>query len=267
MIKRLYRLPERLRILLLDLRLFIRTFGWTQGIPAKVKAMVCERFLPRGETYLLRWDRSSHFVSLRAGTSDLRVFKQLRLRNELAGLLSQDSARFVLDGGANIGLSTLLFAERYNAARILCVEPDPENVRMLRKNVMHLGSRVRIVEGAIWNRSTNLEIENPGDESWAFRVKESPSGSIVAYGITDLVSAADDSTGFDLVKLDIEGSERSVFLGNLDWLESVSLLGIELHDWLIPGCRDSVARVLTPAVWQEIQSGEYTVFTRTTITS
>jgi hypothetical protein len=41
----------------------------------------------------------------------------------------------------------------------------------------------------------------------------------------------------DVLKIDIETSEKTVFLNNYEeWLPKVRLIIIELHDWLEPGC-------------------------------
>src|SRR5918911_488572 len=52
------------------------------------------------------------------------------------------NVRTVVDLGANIGLTTLYFAKSYPQARFICIEPDPNNASVLRRNVSWLKDRV-----------------------------------------------------------------------------------------------------------------------------
>ena len=47
----------------------------------------------------------------------------------------------------------------------------------------------------------------------------------------------------DLLKLDIEGSEREVF-EVCDWQERVDSVVVELHDRFVPGCSEAVDQAL-----------------------
>jgi hypothetical protein len=41
----------------------------------------------------------------------------------------------------------------------------------------------------------------------------------------------------DIIKLDIESSEKQLFLDNFDyWLPKTKIIVIELHDWMEEGC-------------------------------
>ena len=51
----------------------------------------------------------------------------------------------ILDLGAHIGLTAIYFARVFPKARIACVEPHPDNVRLLRKNL-----QANAVEAAVF---------------------------------------------------------------------------------------------------------------------
>lgn len=142
----------------------------------------------------------------------------------------------IVDCGANIGLSALFFAQRFPGARIVAVEPDAQNFEMLRANTMHLGDRVRCVRGGVWPVTMPLKIENPDAGSAAFRVRPAQAGddgTVDAYSIDDLCRHGGGGVLL-AVKIDIEGSQASLFQANTDWVAQAHLITLELDDWLLP---------------------------------
>ena len=142
----------------------------------------------------------------------------------------------IVDCGANIGLSALWFARRFPRATIVAVEPDDDNFAMLQANTAHLGDRVRCVQGGVWSETTPLKIDNPGSGSAAFRVRPARAGeegTVAAYSIDDLHRRG--GGGLLLaVKIDIEGSQATLFQANVDWVSKAQLITLELDDWLMP---------------------------------
>src|ERR671933_37792 len=100
----------------------------------------------------------------------------------------RDSPQLIVDGGANVGYSSIYFADRYPDARIIAVEPDPENCALFRKNCSAYPN-IELIQGALWTSSTDLLIKTPTAESWAFRVVEASSptnGSLKGFIIADV---------------------------------------------------------------------------------
>ena len=58
----------------------------------------------------------------------------------------------IIDAGANVGYTTLFYANRWPGVRILAVEPEVHNCRLLRMNCSDY-SNVTIIEGAVWQRT------------------------------------------------------------------------------------------------------------------
>jgi FkbM family methyltransferase len=181
-------------------------------------------------------------VQLRARTSDLMVYEEVVLNDEYRFDLPQ-SPKVILDIGANIGLTSAYFATRYPDARILAIEPEAENFRLLRKNLEPY-KNVRPIRAALWSNDTRVELKDTGSGSWAFQVEESSTGAIPAVTLSTLL-AENEVSYADLVKIDIEGAEREVFAGALDWVSNVGLLMIELHDRFKPGCSDTVCAAMS----------------------
>ena len=187
-------------------------------------------------------------IWLRPGTSDVAVFEQIFLRGGLDGsrhpqhqavverarVLGRNAV--IVDGGANIGLSSVWLANAFPDATIFAVEPDPANVVMLRRNVAAYPNIVP-VEAALWDRPAVLGIVNGDAESWAFRVGERASASVTrsvaAVGINELVARV-DAGELLIAKLVIQGAERAVFRSNLDWLSHTGLVIFMPNDWADP---------------------------------
>lgn len=159
-----------------------------------------------------------------------------RLAKEYIRLVKSGESPLIIDCGANVGLASLWFANRFPEARIVAVEPDADNFRMLSKNLLHLRDRVTLLHGGIWDQSGNLVITNPNAGSAAFRVAhvDTPSSnSIRAYSIPEICKMTNSASPF-IAKIDIEGAQQILFRDNIDWVSGTHLLMLELDDWQMP---------------------------------
>jgi len=83
--------------------------------------------LPRcGKPVSVRLARNP--VWLRPWTSDYAAYQQVFREQEYAGVEGISHPRIVIDCGANIGLASIYFLNRFPECTVLAVEPDPENV-------------------------------------------------------------------------------------------------------------------------------------------
>jgi FkbM family methyltransferase len=187
------------------------------------------------EVYLRPVERK---VCLRHGTSDVMCLQNVFLDQEYETPFPADP-KVVIDGGANIGLTTLYFSQKFPKAKIIAIEPEPSNFEMLKKNCGDLPGVV-LVNAALWPTERTLVIQDASVEKWAFSVGEgsslSNSESVKAITIPELLRKY-DLEYIDILKLDIEGAERELFKeGAESWLGDVGQIIIELHDRLRPGC-------------------------------
>lgn len=152
-----------------------------------------------------------------------RLFKELFLAEPYA-FKPTTAGPLILDGGANIGMAVLYFKKQFPQARILAFEPNPEAFRLLSLNVEA-------------NNLRHVELHNValapsrGELPFYFGTDgASLTGSLQPHteGVrTVLVPArrlADYltlGTTFDLLKLDVEGSEAAVLAD----LSQTGLLG------------------------------------------
>jgi FkbM family methyltransferase len=123
----------------------------------------------------------------------------------------------VLDVGANIGYYTLIFARLVGPeGKVFAFEPDPDNFRLLKKNVRANGyNNVVFVNKAVADRSgvTRLFVcpDNKGDH----RLYDSGDGrrsiDVDTVALDDYF--ADYQGAIDFIKVDIQGSEAAALRG------------------------------------------------------
>jgi FkbM family methyltransferase len=175
---------------------------------------------------------------LRLGTTDIYVFNSIYREGQYDWNFPV-APRVIVDAGAYTGLSTAFFAMRYPKARIIAIEPDEENFELLLQNTASY-SNVHAVRAAIWSESGSVCLTDPGVGSWGFRLNmpakgESPAMTIRAMTINDVMREYRIER-IDLLKLDIEGSEKEVFVSSDPWIGSVDAICLELHDRFKAGC-------------------------------
>lgn len=138
----------------------------------------------------------------------------------------------IVDAGANIGASTAFYLLKYPGAAIFSIEPEKNNLELLKINCE--GSGVEIFSGGIAASDGIMFLHDPGGSDWSFRLVERGEISVPVISLgTILANKKDDSIPF-ILKIDIEGGERLLFSKNTEWLDSFALVVIELHDWLFP---------------------------------
>jgi FkbM family methyltransferase len=212
----------------------IKAFGFVDGIIFFIRRI----FKKDG------WYHSSRYktpIFLRKKYADNYTFKQVFLEDQYNFHIPFTPST-IIDGGANIGLASVYFANRFPNASIVAVEPSQENFKIVEKNIAGLAT-VKAKLGGIWNDNKHLAIVNAKDNDNAFMVEEvdpNTPGCIPAYSITSIVKEMNWST-IDLLKLDIEGSEKEVFEKNYEtWLPNTKMLIIEVHDHMRKGAAKSV---------------------------
>jgi FkbM family methyltransferase len=175
--------------------------------------------------------------------------------------------KLIVDLGANAGYASVFFALRYPSARVIAVEPVPENARLVRKNVSRL-ERVDVVEAAAWPRPARLALVDPGKGFWGMRVSEDAAGEVAAVTIQDLLDRA-GADRIDILKIDIEGAEAELFSENTAWLGRVGVLVLELHDRFVPGCRAALDGAIerSGVRFHELQRGEDVLLSTTQVPS
>jgi FkbM family methyltransferase len=178
------------------------------------------KFKPKGFRYP---------IYIRSKTTDYTTFIQIFCERQYDIFLKEEPS-IIIDCGGNIGLTSVFFKNKYPNAKIITIEPEINNYKLLVKNTNHYTNIVPLRKG-IWNKSCYLRIINPQGNNDAFIVEESPNiTDIQAISLTDLIKEYNIHS-IDILKIDIEGSEKELFdIGYENWLPLVKVLVVELHD-------------------------------------
>jgi len=167
-------------------------------------------------------------ISLRPRNSDFEVLMHTFAADGCDTRQWVQDAKVVVDGGANIGLTSLLFAAHYPHAQIVAIEPDAENYRLLCENTASFPN-ITPLHAALWPRHARIQVRDPGSRSWAFQTEEATEDSGTSCPAVTLRDMIDQHGPIDLLKLDIEGAEWPLFESDRAWMEDVGIIVVELH--------------------------------------
>ena len=157
-------------------------------------------------------------------TELLHGLREIFIDNLYKQLLPKDP--FIIDCGANIGLSIIYMKRLYPGARIVAFEPDKDNYELLRLNVESFGFKdVELRKEAVWTEDTILNFTN--EASMSSRIENSLTADTVKV---DAIRLRDQIVRkVDFLKMDIEGAEFAVLSDLGEKLDMISNLFIEYH--------------------------------------
>jgi FkbM family methyltransferase len=145
----------------------------------------------------------------------------------------------VLDVGANIGCTTILFGSR--AQRVLSFEPSPTTFAFLRKNVEAAGLQNVMLENVGLGKSAGRfeltsSVDNRSGGFVSNKMQASKDHRIEAIEIAqgDSFLQARGIERVDFVKIDVEGFERDVIEGLHETIAaSRPVVTLELNHWCL----------------------------------
>jgi FkbM family methyltransferase len=206
-----------------------------------------------------------HPIHLRNSKGDFISFREIFFKKEYALELPPAIKPIVIiDTGANIGLTSVFFANRYPDAKIICIEPDTENFKCVVKNVSGYNN-ITPLNKALWHTTEMLSLANKGFGDRGFMIEEGNEKTTEGISLSAIMQQHGLSH-IDILKIDIEGSEKEVFSAGYEhWLPKTKCLVIELHDRMKPGCSDSVFAAIANYDFSKSIKGENLVFINSTI--
>ena len=141
----------------------------------------------------------------------------------------------ILDCGGNIGLASRYFSETFKWSKIICIEPDKDNLNMAKKNNLH---DIVFMEAAIGNENIMGKIVDTGLGNHAYRIETNLTNNTKEIEIITINKILDEDSNKDTIpfiaKIDIEGFEKELFKNNLEWISKFPIIILELHDWMMP---------------------------------
>ncbi|MCE9587676.1 MAG: FkbM family methyltransferase [Verrucomicrobia bacterium] len=208
-----------------------------------------------------------HPLLCRPGTSDRKVFLQIFADRDYQCLDEVQSAQLVIDCGANVGYSSVYFLNRFPSAKVIAIEPDPNNFALLKANVAPYGDRCETLQTAVWSSETDLvisEVPFRDGREWSKTVRPIRTGETGSMRAISIGSVLKESglQRISILKCDIEGAEIQVFSSGFEsWLGKVDNLVIELHG---DEARAIFLRAISHEGFQTSESGELFVCRRAT---
>lgn len=227
-----------------------------------LKAISFYSKLKSGKLSKLETDNLTHPFEIRNNPYDYATFEEVIL-NETYNIPVQAEPEFIIDGGGNIGLTACFFASKYPGSTIISIEPDPGNYKLLQANCKPYAN-IKSLQCGIWKKDTRLKIMNTGAGNNAFTVTETDETNADTINAVTVLSVMEQFglPHIDILKLDIEGSEKEVFeTGFEKWLPLIKVLIIELHDDMKKGCSRAVFQAMNQYDFTFNIRGENIIFT------
>jgi FkbM family methyltransferase len=215
----------------------VRALGFS-GLRCAIKAKVTHSTV----YFQLKRQDCKYPFHLRIPSSDVPTYQQVFINQEYDFLVAAQP-KVIVDAGANIGLVSIYFANKYPDAKIIAIEPEQSNFELLKENVSPYHHIIPI-QAALWNKNEEINLIDPGFGKWGFmtETKHPPENlpgttchTVMAMTIDKLMKDY-SLTKIDILKVDIEGAEREVFSDTSSWIEKIDSIIIELHERFKAGC-------------------------------
>ncbi len=203
----------------------------------------------KNEIHTLEINGFPHPLHIRAIRADMQSFVNTFIDPYLEQKAYLSDTRYVIDAGANIGYTAILFANWWPDCKIISIEPDKENYDFTLKNVNPY-KNITVLHGALWNKEINLKIEAGQEDGFVVHEISGSSAATKSENLTIGFSLGHllGKFGFphiDFLKMNIEGSEKDVFTRNYQsWLPQTKAMLIELHDGKRAGCAKTVFKAI-----------------------
>ncbi len=147
---------------------------------------------------------------------------------EIYSFHSDKQAPFILDCGANIGISILYFKSIFPDAIIVAFEADKNNFEILKKNISRNNLiNVELLNEAVWIHNDGVYFDAVGKEDGHI----STNGEI-GQELTKskrLATVLENAAHIDFLKMDIEGAEYEVLKDCAINLHKIENMFIEYH--------------------------------------
>ncbi|MBB6400905.1 FkbM family methyltransferase [Methanococcus maripaludis] len=225
---------------------------FTKNIKLKLMAIV----------YLMYYKLKYPNLIVRKNTTDLSVFISIFVQKEL-NLPIEFKPKYIVDAGAYAGYSSIYFHEKYPEAEIIAIEPEKSNFDTLIKNT-HKLKQILCLNLGLWYKEAFLKVEDRKTGKWGFKVNEvlnTEEYDIKSTTIRNILSIQNWDK-IDILKIDIEGSEKELFSKNSNWINKVNVILIELHDRINEGCTESLYCAIDLHEWNEYRKGEKVILIR-----
>lgn len=145
----------------------------------------------------------------------------------------------IIDCGGNIGVASKYFFKTFSNSRIICIEPNENNLEQAKKNNKN-NPNIDFLKAAVGSANGEGKIYDFSVPNSMFQVttQKQNKGDFPIISINSILEKYNQFIPF-IVKIDIEGFESELFSKNTEWIDIFPLVIIELHDWMLPKTANS----------------------------
>jgi len=141
---------------------------------------------------------------------------------------SDTDAPYIIDAGANIGLSVLYFKKLFPKATVLAFEPDKKIAGILQDNIdSHNLQNVSVINKGLWDEEKEMTFYAEGADAGRISSEASATSTIQVTLLGPYLTRP-----VDLLKMDIEGAETTVLRASKDKLRLVKRIFVEYHSFV-----------------------------------
>jgi FkbM family methyltransferase len=223
-------------------------------------------YIKDGDLYKVKLTDGNQLFLRDYNYSDYDVFKQIFNFKEYQIILDLfrlntefSNQKIVIDAGANIGLTTLFFANSLLDYKIFSIEPSFDNFKMCERNIQN--SNVKLYERALSEKENmrySVERNFRDKKDWSITTKSDVTGAVIGISVSEIIK--DNGLKYiSLLKIDIEGAERFIFNmeNDLSYLKITQIVALEIHDEF--NIRNSIENILVENNFLLFNSGELTI--------
>lgn len=175
------------------------------------------------ERKLRHWRIAGHPIWFHSPGELMHGLKEIFVEKIYEQSLPQNA--YILDCGANIGLSVIYLKKICPTARILAFEPDPVNFELLNRNIRSFQlESVETKQAAIWKETTRLTFQSAGSMGSSLNPESNTGIEVQSFRLKELLDRR-----VDFLKIDIEGAEYEVIRDAAESLSSVQTMFLEYH--------------------------------------
>jgi FkbM family methyltransferase len=142
---------------------------------------------------------------------------------------AKNSRPYIIDCGANIGLSVIYFKNLYPEAEIIGFEPDPKIFSLLENNIKSFGfNNVKLLQKAILDKEAEADFLSEGADGGRL-ANQNEKNNTLKIKTARLRDYLDRPV--DFLKIDVEGAETAVLQDCSDLLLNIQNLFVEYHSF------------------------------------
>lgn len=160
--------------------------------------------------------------------SFLSMYKEI-IEKEIYKFYTTSKNPYIIDCGANIGLSIIYFKKIYPNARIIAFEPDKKIFKILKKNIQSFNlENVKLIQKGVWSKKSTMNFYSEGADAGRIITNThiDKTSKIYTVKLNDFLNKT-----VDFLKIDIEGAEIDVLESSKEKLSNVKNLFVEYHSF------------------------------------